>query len=289
MKAHRLVCAYTSSCDESVLEMGPVAIGCPRASLRTSSCLLKNMSDHYKYGMRSSLPPNSPISKATELERLSDEFEDNDQCTVHRDEDDTNHKRRTAGFMAIVSNCNVIIGWNESVRSESMRRNAYHLLKFLHLAGILSSAVAYDSACTFVAYLNHQYGVSLINHTRPECKTILSCSYPVNRAFFEGENTQVCEQLFAHFTKLKATLRSLAWPYSNMFYCLIFHLRNGFETQIFPDNPYLSLKSNIPSPTTTLLEWTQIMAMSKDQLHQQRQDDYTGEDDDIEETYNEYE
>ncbi|CAF3829849.1 unnamed protein product [Rotaria sp. Silwood1] len=29
MKAHRLVCAYTSSCDESVPELGAVAIGCP--------------------------------------------------------------------------------------------------------------------------------------------------------------------------------------------------------------------------------------------------------------------
>ncbi|CAF4490286.1 unnamed protein product, partial [Rotaria magnacalcarata] len=44
MKAHRLVCAFTSSCDESVPEMGAVAIGCPRAPLRSSSNILKKMS-----------------------------------------------------------------------------------------------------------------------------------------------------------------------------------------------------------------------------------------------------
>ena len=43
MKAHRLVCAYTGSCDESIPELGAVAIGCPRMPLRSSSILLKNM------------------------------------------------------------------------------------------------------------------------------------------------------------------------------------------------------------------------------------------------------
>ena len=43
MKAHRLVCAYTASCDESIPELGPVAVGCPRMPLRSSSTLLKNM------------------------------------------------------------------------------------------------------------------------------------------------------------------------------------------------------------------------------------------------------
>lgn len=43
MKAHRLVCAYTSSCDESIIELGPVAIGCPRAPLRSTSIILKDL------------------------------------------------------------------------------------------------------------------------------------------------------------------------------------------------------------------------------------------------------
>ncbi|CAF1418168.1 unnamed protein product [Adineta steineri] len=273
MKAHRLVCAYTSSCDESVSEMGPVAVGCPRAPLRSSSSVLKNMSE-------SNISENPSVIQAIELDRLADEFEDTDECTVHRDEDDRGYKRRTAGFMAIVSNCNVIVGWNESVRSEGMRRNAYHLLKYLHLGGILPLACAYDSACTFVAYLKRQYCISLMpspyvdellqkkycidrfhrrNHTRPECKTSLSCSHPENRPFFDNQNTQVCEQLFSHFTKLKATLRALTWPYSNIFYCIIFHLRNCYHTEIFPDNPYLAVKSNIPPPVSDLLEWTHIM------------------------------
>ena len=177
--------------------------------------------------MDSSISQNPSVIQAIELDRTADIFEDTDACTVHRDENDTEHKRRTAGFMAIVSNCNVIIGWNESVRSEGMRRSIYQLLRYLHLGGILPAAAAYDSACTFVAYLKNQYGVSLIpspyvnellqkkycidrfhrrNHTRPECQTILSCSFPTNRPYFENQNTQVCEQLFSHFTKLKATL-----------------------------------------------------------------------------------
>jgi hypothetical protein len=186
--------------------------------------------------------------------------------------------------MAIVSNCNVIIGWNESVRSEGMRRTTYQLLKFLHLGGILPPAGAYDSACTFVAYLKNQYGVSLTpspqvdellnkrycidrfhrrNHTRPECKTTLSCSHPSNRPYFDNQNTQVCEQLFSHFTKLKATLRSITWPYSNVFYSIIFHLRNCSHTRIYPDNPYLAIESFIPSATTELLQWTQIMVINE--------------------------
>jgi hypothetical protein len=43
MKAHRLVCAYTDSCDETIPELGAVAVGCPRMPLRSSSILLKNM------------------------------------------------------------------------------------------------------------------------------------------------------------------------------------------------------------------------------------------------------
>lgn len=232
------------------------------------------------YGLKENNVQNSPITKAIELDHTADEFEDNDACTVHRDEDDTEKKRRTAGFMAIVSNCNVIIGWNESVRSEGMRRSVYQLLRYLHLGGILPPAAAYDSACTFVAYLKNQYCVSLMpspyleellnkkycidrfhrrNHTRPECKTILSCSYPDNKIFFDNENTQVCEQLFSHFTKLKASLRSITWPYSNIFYCIIFHLRNCFHTKIFPDNPYLAVKSNIPPSNGELIQWNQIM------------------------------
>ena len=47
MKAHRLVCSYTSSCDESIPEMGAVAVGCPRPPLRASSYILKRMSGTY--------------------------------------------------------------------------------------------------------------------------------------------------------------------------------------------------------------------------------------------------
>ena len=223
---------------------------------------------------------DSLLTQALEQDRLVDEFEDTDECTVHRDEDDREHKRRTAGFMAIVSNCNVIIGWSESVRAEWMRRNTYHLLKYLHLGGILPPAAAYDSACTFVAYLKNQYCISIQqspyvdellqkkycidrfqrrNHTRSECKTILLCSHPDNRPFFDNQNTQVCEQLFSHFTKLQASLRSIAWPYSNILYCIIFHLRNCYHTNIFPDNPHLAATSNIPLPTLKLIAWSQIL------------------------------
>lgn len=201
-------------------------------------------------------------------------------CTVHRDDDDRLHKRRTAGFMAVVSNCNIIIGWAESVRSEGMRRWIYQLLRILHLGGKLPSAAAYDSACTFLAYLRNQYNVSIKpspyvdelmsktycidrfhrrNHVRPDCKTKLSCDYGDNKKFFLNQNTQVCEQLFSHYTKIKSTLRSIAWPYSNIFYCIIFHLRNCVETKIYPDNPYLARNSNIPKPVNILYGWTQVM------------------------------
>ena len=103
-------------------------------SLRTSSILLKNMTSkvfllvlsiisqhaptfsdiekdkckqycelHYKYALELNRPQNLNIEKAIELDRLAEEFDDNDACTVHRDNDDREHKRRTAGFMAIVS------------------------------------------------------------------------------------------------------------------------------------------------------------------------------------------
>ncbi|CAF4457171.1 unnamed protein product [Rotaria socialis] len=303
-QAHRLVCAYTAACDESVPEMGAVAVGCPRAPLRASSSHLKNMSnidrnkckhycsDHYIYGLQSGVSHNPSSIKAVELDRVSDEFESTDKCTVHRDEDDTENKRRTAGFMALVSNCNVIIGWNESVRSEGMRRSVYYLLRYLHLGGILPPAAAYDSACTFIAYLKNQYGISIKqspyvnellekkycidrfhrrNHTRPDCKTILSCSHPTNKPFFDNENTQVCEQLFSHFTRLKASLRGISWPYSTIFYCIIFHLRNCFHTKIFPDNPYLAVKSNIPSPSNEITQWTQIMASNNYLTYEQNE------------------
>ncbi|CAF2196407.1 unnamed protein product [Rotaria magnacalcarata] len=223
MKAHRLVCAHTGSCDESIVELRAVAVGCPRMPLRSSSVLLKNMTSteqekckqycelHYKYGLELNIPQNLNIEKALELDQLAEEFDDNDICTVHRDNDDTKHKRRTAGFMAVVSNCNVIIGWGESVRSEGMRRWIYQLLKILYLGGKLPPAAAYDSACTFIAYLRNQYGVSIQsssyadelmhkkycidrfhrrNHVRPECKTILSCEYEQNKPYFDNQNTQ---------------------------------------------------------------------------------------------------
>ena len=240
--------------------------------------------NHYKNALAGVELQSASVTRAITLDRLGDEFENADACTVHRDEDDTEKKRRSAGFMAIVSNCNVIIGWNESVRSEGMRRSAYQLLRFLHLGGILPQAAAYDSACTFVAYLKKQYDVSLLsspfvdellgkkycidrfhrrNHTRPECKTTLSCSHETNRPYFDDQNTQVCEQLFSHFTKLKATLRSITWPYSNVFYCIIFHLRNCAQTKIFPDNPNLAHASGIPSLNGRLLQWNEIMVSER--------------------------
>ncbi|CAF2162891.1 unnamed protein product [Rotaria magnacalcarata] len=264
LKAHRLVCEHTSSCDESIVKLGAVAMGCPRMPLRSSSVLLKNMT-------------------TLELDQLAEEFDDNDISTVNRDNDDTKHKRRIAGFMAVVSNCNAIIGWGESVRSEGMRRWIYQLLKILHLGGKLSPDAAYGSACTFIAYLRNQYGLSIQsssyvaelmhkkycidplhrrNHVRPECKTISSCEYEQNKPYFDNHNSQVCEQLFSHFTKIKSTLRSITWPYSNIFYCIIFHLRNCFHTKIYPDNLHLAKKSNIEPPINTLYPWTQVMASS---------------------------
>ena len=170
-------------------------------------------------------------------------------------------------------------GWNESVRLEGMRRSAYQLLIFLHLEGMLLQAAAWDSACTLVAYLKKQYGVSLVSspfvdellgkkycidefhrrhHTRPECKTVLSCSYENNRPRFDEQNTQVSEQLFSHFTKLKATLRSINWPYSNVLYFIIFHSRNCAQTKVFPDNPNLAHASVIPSLNGHSLQWNEI-------------------------------
>lgn len=218
--------------------------------------------------------------EAFQLDELAENFEVTDGCTVHRDEDDRENKRRTAGFMAVVSNCNIIIGWGESIRSEGMRRSVYHLLKILHLNGKLPQAAAYDSACTFVAYLKNQYGLSIKpspyidelvqkrycidrfhqrNHVRPECKSTLSCDYEHNKKYFQDQNTQVCEQLFSHFTKIKSTLRSINWPYSNIFYSIIFHLRNCVHTRIHPDNLHLAKKSNITPPNTCLFSWTQVM------------------------------
>ena len=42
--AYRLVCAYTGSCDDSIPEMGALAVGCLRAPIRSSSSLIKKMS-----------------------------------------------------------------------------------------------------------------------------------------------------------------------------------------------------------------------------------------------------
>jgi hypothetical protein len=205
---------------------------------------------------------DSTTTQAVELDQVFDQFENSDACTVHRDNDNSERKRCTEG----------------------MRRSIYQLLRYLHLGAILSAAAAYDLAYTFLAYLKKQYCTSLIpspyvgeslqkkycidrfhrrNHTRPECKTTLSCSHPVNQPFFENENTQVCEQLFSHLKKLKSMLRSISWPYSNIFYCLVFHLRNCRPTKIFPDNLHLAEKSNIPIPTGKLIEWTQIMVRRK--------------------------
>ncbi|CAF2830396.1 unnamed protein product [Rotaria sp. Silwood2] len=125
------------------------------------------------------MPQNLNIKKAFELDQLVEEFDDNDICTVHRDNDDREHKRRTAGFMAIVSNCNVIIGWGESVRSEGMRRWIYQLLKILHLGGKLPPAAAYDYTCTFIAYLRNQYGLSI--QSSPYVNELMHKNYCIDR------------------------------------------------------------------------------------------------------------
>ncbi|CAF1282977.1 unnamed protein product [Didymodactylos carnosus] len=93
------------------LQNSAVAIGCPRTPLRSSSTIDRNKCkhycvDHYKYTLESNTSQNLSVTQAVELDRMADEFENVDACTVHRDDDDIDHKRRTAGFMAIVSNCN---------------------------------------------------------------------------------------------------------------------------------------------------------------------------------------
>ena len=163
--------------------------------------------NHYTYGLGPNDTQNLTIHKATELDCLADEFEYLDECNTHRDENDNENNRRTAKFMAIVSNCSVIIGWNEIGRFESMCRGVYQLLRYLHLGGVLPSAAAYDSACTFVGYLQNQCCVSIMsspyvdgllqkkycinrfhrrNHTRSQCKTTLSCTNSAHRYYFEN-------------------------------------------------------------------------------------------------------
>jgi len=66
--------------------------------------------------LNSTLPQNPLINEAIEFYNQAEEFENNDICTTHREEDDTQHKRRTARFMAVVLNCNVIIRGSERVR-----------------------------------------------------------------------------------------------------------------------------------------------------------------------------
>lgn len=138
MKAHRLVCACKRSCDVSISEMGAVAIGCSRAPLRSSSSIPKTICqvrvsiifhdiitdytffvlrkaaarnrckyyciDRSKYGLEPNTLENSSVTQAIELEGAAEVFENTDDCTVHRDDNDMEYKRRTADFMVIVSN-----------------------------------------------------------------------------------------------------------------------------------------------------------------------------------------
>jgi hypothetical protein len=164
------------------------------------------------------------------------------------------HKNKGYGVLVSFLSCQIVIGFDESIRAEGMRRVTRHFLRMLQRKAEMPNDLVYDSACTLYLHWHRHIGTTFLqrseyteklvnmtvvidrfhmkNHKRQICQGEMRADNPVHNGKFSGINTELCEQYFNYLSRLKASLRTFNFPASSIFLLLLFHLRNCSKSGI---------------------------------------------------------
>ncbi|UJR12515.1 hypothetical protein I4U23_016690 [Adineta vaga] len=187
-----------------------------------------------------------------------------DVCNVYRDSL-LERKNDTSGFMAIFYDCGIIVAFQESIRSESVRRLLYLLLSLIKtVKNKVPNALLYDNACSLRLFIDKWYDKKSFkiseytkfikemhiaidrfhegNHRRTICQTIMRADHPSHENRFAYVNSEICEQMFSYFTKFKSAFRNYSYPKSVTFYMLLFHLKNCQLIGLHPSTQSVNMK-----------------------------------------------
>ncbi|CAF1521947.1 unnamed protein product [Didymodactylos carnosus] len=88
----------------------------------------------------------------------SDDLNGIDQCNIKRHKL-MNHSGRKSSYGILMSflNCGLVVGFDESIRSESPRRLLRHLIRMAKIS-MIPRGVVYDNACSIKLYMDANYG-----------------------------------------------------------------------------------------------------------------------------------
>ncbi|CAF1481011.1 unnamed protein product, partial [Didymodactylos carnosus] len=152
-KPDRPICKFNNCFDNTINELGPVLVGCPYSSVRN----IDGRNPHHlcpKHIEQLNLDTNED---ALRFEK-SDDLNGIDQCNIKRHEL-MNHSGRKSSYGILMSflNCGIVVGFDESIRSESPRRLLRHLIRMAKIS-MIPRGVVYDNACSIKLYMDANYG-----------------------------------------------------------------------------------------------------------------------------------
>lgn len=176
---------------------------------------------------------------STRIVELSGSLPSNEDTTMHtacKKKANVKHFHdRTAGIMAIVRSCGIILDWREMYTCESSSQLFVQLLKLVDEPNIRISYIGYDRACEFVPFLRNlntkgnlgaaklleaEYLVDnfhIAGHTTPGClppspdnpKSEFHHSLPKFSAIANA-NTEVAEQAFSWLKRYKHIVKYMS-------------------------------------------------------------------------------
>ena len=128
---------------------------------------------------------------------ISESLPDNDDTSTHTAcKKQSNVKRfyaTTAGIMAIVKPCGIIMDCRELYTCESSSQLFVQLLKLVDEPGVAISYIGYDRACEFVPFLRN-----LSAKGNEGAKKLLEKEYLVDNFHIAGHTTEACDPNSPH-------------------------------------------------------------------------------------------
>ncbi|CAF1312062.1 unnamed protein product [Adineta ricciae] len=140
-KTARTTCKFNNCYDNTIEELGPVLVGCPKSVSKHPGANSITIFVLNTVCSQNSLEINSNALCEKHFEIVANhgahvmEFDAADDvteemCNVKRNELGDNQTRSTTyGFLASFYSCGIVAGFDESIRSESPRRVLRHLIK----------------------------------------------------------------------------------------------------------------------------------------------------------------
>ncbi|CAM4987378.1 unnamed protein product, partial [Rotaria socialis] len=121
-KTARITCKFNNYYDNTIEELGPVLVGCPKSVSKHSKTDSNGLCEKH-------IKVVDSIGNSAMRFDPSDDVTDED-CNVKRNELlDNKNRSTTYGFLISFYSCGIVAGFDESIRSESPRRVLRHFIR----------------------------------------------------------------------------------------------------------------------------------------------------------------